>query len=264
MFRIHIFESWCVFAIFSYLLYQFSRVVETSISFAFAFTLGLLHSLEPSHAKAVLASFFLNRKRTVREAIFFAIVVTLAHTMSIYLLAIGGYVFGPFLKKMLIHRDMLEAWSEMIGAILMIVIGVWMFWNEQKVGFHKKEDHDHDHSHGHFFHHHHYSHEHPAPSSWRQIFVLGFCSGAIPCMSGLAVLLKAWTTASPYRGLALVAVFSLGLGVVVLVMCLAMQQMARTMDLYWKKSSKWTRFLPTLSSIVIFLMGIGVLINSLI
>lgn len=229
-----------------------------SLTFASAFALGLLHSLEPSHAKAVLASFFLNRKRTVWEAVAFAATVTIAHTLTIYLLALIGYALGAA-----IHAEAVEHVSEVIGGIVMMAIGAWMFWTERKVGFHRDEGCGHDHSHGHFFHHHDDHHNHPTASSWKQIFILGFCSGAIPCMSGLAVLVSAWTTASPQRGLALVAVFSLGLGLVVLTMCLAMQQAARLMDVYWKASARWTRFLPLVSAALIFLIGILVMGHSL-
>lgn len=231
---------------------------EISLGFTSAFTLGLLHSLEPSHAKAVLAAYFLNRRRTVMEAVFFAITVTVAHTLMIYLLALGGYALGPFWS-----HSVFKSWSEWIGGILMMGIGGWMFWNERKAGFHKKKGDGVDDSGGHFFHHHDDHHDHGTPSSLRQIFLLGFCSGAIPCMSGLAVLVFAWTTVSPVQGLALVAVFSAGLGLVVLAMCIAMQQAARAMDIYWKNSARWTRFLPVVSSIMIMLIGIFVVFQKL-
>jgi len=97
----------------------------------------------------------------------------------------------------------------------------------------------------------------------KQIFALGFCSGAVPCTMGLVVLLEAWSTQSPLFGLLLVGVFSLGLGGVVLVMCLLMQRMDSTMELYWKKSAKWTWLLPTLSATLIFLMGAYVTFHGL-
>lgn len=226
---------------------------ELSLGFASAFTLGLLHSLEPSHSKAVLAAYFLNRKRTLWEAVAFAVTVTIAHTLVIYLLAFLGFAAGFSL-----HPETGEHWSEVIGGMVMIGVGIWMFWSEWKVGFHRHPQCEHDHSHGHFFHHHDYRHDHPTPASWRQIFLLGFCSGAIPCMSGMVVLVMAWTTASPAYGLALVAMFSLGLGLVVLIMCVAMQQMARLMDAYWQNSRRWNRFLPAFSSIIIVVMGVWV------
>lgn len=231
---------------------------EVPLGFASAFILGLSHSLEPSHAKVVLASYFLNQKRTLMEAVIFAVTVTLAHTLVIYLLAFLGYTIGPFFQSKIIGYG-----SELIGGVIMICIGVWMFYSEQKAGFHKHcgcEDH---HSHGHFFHHHEYHHDHPVPSSWYQVFLLGFCSGAVPCMSGLAVLVLAWSTTSLIHGLTLVAVFSSGLGLVVLVMCIIMQQTAHVMDVYWQKSERWTRFLPVVSSAIITLTGLFVLLQGI-
>ncbi len=230
---------------------------EVSLGFTSAFALGLLHSLEPSHAKAVLAAYFLNRRRTIVEAVIFAVTVTLAHTLVIYLLALAGYALGP-----LFHHEVFKSWSEFIGGMLMMGISGWMFWNEWKAGFHRDEC-EVNHAAGHFFHHHDCSHHHAVPSSWRQVFLLGFCSGAIPCMSGLAVLVLAWTTASPVQGLMLVAVFSAGLGLVVLVMCLAMQQAARAMDAYWKSSARWMRFLPVVSATMIMLIGVFVIVQGL-
>ena len=187
------------------------------------------------------------------EAVFFAVTVTIAHTLVIYALALAGFGLEP-----LLNRQTIERWSELSAGILMMGIGGWMFWNERRADFHRKETTTCDHAHGHFFHHHDYHHDHPIPSSWRQIFVLGFCSGAIPCMSGGAVLLMAWTTGSTWLGLSLVGVFSLGLGLVVLAMCVVTQQAARMMDQYWSQSSRWTRFLPIMSSILILMIGLGV------
>ncbi len=230
---------------------------EWTLTFAPAFTLGLLHSLEPSHAKAVLASYFLNRKRTFLEAVVFAVTVTIAHTLAIYALALVGFVLGP-----LLNHQSVERWSALSAGVVMMGIGGWLFWNERRAGFHREESAGCDHGHGHFFHHSDYHHDHPMPSSWRQIFVLGFCSGAIPCMSGVAVLLMAWTTGSKWLGLSLVGVFSLGLGLVVFAMCVATQQSARLMDRYWKKSAHWTRFLPIMSSVLILLIGVAVTLQA--
>ncbi len=233
-------------------------MTKLPLTFAWAFLLGLLHSLEPSHAKAVLATYFLNRQRTIVEAIAFAATVTLAHTLSIYALALLGYALGPLFPK-----ERLGDWSEMLGGTLMMGIGVWMFWAERRAGYHTRECCGQDHAHGHLFHHSTYHHDHSAPTSLRQAFVLGFCSGAIPCMSGLTVLLMAWTSGSPSRGLGLVAVFSLGLGLVVLALCLAMRQMAQVMERYWKSAERWGRVLPLASAFLIFMVGMSVVAHNL-
>lgn len=231
---------------------------DAPTTFLYAFAVGLLHSLEPSHAKAVLASYFLDRRRTVVQAVAFAATVTLAHTLTIYALGAAGYALGAALDP-----ELVETWSGRIGGLVMIGIGAWMFWNERRVKFHRHDACCHDHSHGHFFHHH-LEHDHASkPSSLREVFVLGFCSGVIPCMTGMSVLVLAWTTSSPARGLALVAFFSAGLGLVVLAMCLLMQQAAQLMSRFWEKAENWNRFLPVLSAALIFLMGVAVLIHAL-
>lgn len=232
--------------------------MQTGLTYASAFALGLLHSLEPSHAKAVLASYFLNRRRTVAEAVAFALTVTLAHTLSIYALAALGWFVGPILRG-----DAVETGSRLLGGLLMVGLGAWMLRGERRVHPPGNETCACDHAHGHFFHHPTYHHDHPAPSSLRQAFVLGFCSGVIPCLSGLAVLLMAWSTGSPSHGMALVAVFSAGLGLVVLVLSLTMQQAAQVMDRYWKGAARWSRHLPVLSATLIFLFGVAVLVSTL-
>lgn len=221
-----------------------------------AFAVGLLHSLEPSHAKAVLAAYFLDHRRTRGEAVAFAGIVTIAHTLSIFSLAIAGYALGPLLSG-----DSVERWGSMIGGGVMILMGFWMLWSEKRVNFHRHDEnimsccgHSHD-----FFHHHSSHHDHSKPSSWKQIFILGFCSGAVPCMSGLAVLTMAWSTANFWWGMLLISAFSVGLGSVVLILCLAMQQAARAMDRYWQKASRWNRYLPLVSSGLIILMGVFVI-----
>ena len=225
-------------------------MTEIPLGLTSTFILGLLHSMEPSHAKATLAAYFLNQKRTAMEAVAFAVTVTLAHTLVIYALALTGYALGP-----LFSNEAVERWSKLFGGVLMAGMGVWMFWSERNAGFHKGGSPEPASFYGHFFHHHPCHDDHAAPSSWRQIFLLGFCSGMIPCMTGLTILVLAWTTTTLFYGLALVTVFSIGMGLVVLVMCLLMQQMARVMDVYWEKSARWIRFLPVLSSLLIILMG---------
>lgn len=229
---------------------------DLTLTFGSAFALGLLHSLEPSHAKAVLASYFLDRRRTVPEAVAFAVTVTLAHTLSIYALAAVGYSLGPLFVK-----EHLAEWFEVAGGLLMVLVGLGMLWGERRANFHRGccgDDPE-----GHFFHHHGHGHQHVPPSSLRQAFALGFCSGSIPCLSGLAVLLMAWSTAMPARGMALVLVFSLGLGAVVLTLSLGMQQMAHAMERYWHGAARWSRFLPVASAILVLVVGLWVLAGSL-
>jgi nickel/cobalt transporter (NicO) family protein len=228
---------------------------DKPLTLAFAFLLGLMHSLEPSHAKAVLASYFLNKKRTVVEALFFALTVTLAHTFTIFVIALIGFAIGP-----IINSETLERWGQLFGGIFMVGLAIWMFFNERKAQFHGKDAccGGHDESGGHFFHHHHFGHQHPLPRSFREIFLVGFCSGAIPCVLGLVVLAQAWSTGSPMKGLLLVGIFSLGLGSVVLVMALMMQQLGRLaakLENYWNHSVNLTRWLPLLSAFLIFSMG---------
>lgn len=146
---------------------------------------------------------------------------------------------------------------------VMILMGIWMLWTEKKADFHRHEgegesagccNYAHD-----FFHHHSSHHAHSQPSSLRQIFVLGFCSGAIPCLSGLAILTMAWSTVNLGRGILMVSAFSAGLGLVVLILCVAMQQVAQVMDRYWQGAVRWSRYLPIVSSALIILMGLAVL-----
>lgn len=229
---------------------------DAVLTFGSAFALGLLHSLEPSHAKAVLASYFLDRRRTAAEAVAFSATVTLAHTLSIFALAAIGYALGPALVK-----EHLASSFEAAGGGLMLAVGLWMLWGERRANFHRGCCGGDDE--GHFFHHHGHGHHHPVPASLRQAFVLGFCSGSIPCLSGLAVLLMAWSTATPARGIALVLVFSLGLGFVVLALSLGMQQMARAMDRYWAGAARWSRFLPVASALLVLGMGAWVLAEAL-
>lgn len=232
------------------------RMHEIPLTFASAFTLGLLHSLEPSHAKAVLASYFLDRRRTLAEAFAFAATVTLAHTITIYALALVGYALGPVFVK-----ESLAEWFEAAGGLLMLAIGAWMLWCERRAHFHR--DGCCGDAAGHLFHHHAHGHRHEAPSSLRQAFVLGLCGGSIPCLTGLAVLLMAWSTATPARGMALVLVFSLGLGTVVLALSLGMRQMAQAMDRYWRGAARWSRFLPVGSALLILGVGFWVLVKAL-
>lgn len=214
-----------------------------------AFALGLLHSLEPSHAKAVLASYFLDRRRTILEALVFAATVTVAHTLAIFLLAGVLYASGAALDA-----EIDERMSEITAGVFMVAVGAWMLWTEKRANFHRNEK-EADHACGHLFHHHGYHHTHGTPSTLKGVFVLGFCSGSVPCMTGIAVLLQAWAIGSPFEGFMMLALFSLGLGIVVLGLSIATQQSAQLIERYWKGAARWSRFLPVISSVLILSIG---------
>jgi len=115
-----------------------------------AILLGALHGLEPGHSKTMMAAFIVAVRGTVAQAVLLGLAATLSHTAVVWLVALGGMVFGQRWSA-----EASEPWMQVISAVLIIGVAVWMLWrtSQQKAAcFHEhgEDDHDHDHDgHGH-------------------------------------------------------------------------------------------------------------------
>src|SRR5262245_37801393 len=80
--------------------------------------LGALHAMEPGHGKALIAIYFVGRKRTLADVFALAVIVTLTHTFSVVALAaLGTWLVQSFWQE----RLMLGV--ELVGGAAIIIIG---------------------------------------------------------------------------------------------------------------------------------------------
>ncbi len=122
-----------------------------------AILLGALHGLEPGHSKTMMAAFIIAVRGTLMQAVLLGLAATVSHTAIVWLIALGGMYFGQQWSA-----EASEPWMQVISAVLIVGVAVWMLWRTSQAKAacfhdHGAEDaHDHDHDHGHA--HHGYAH----------------------------------------------------------------------------------------------------------
>jgi nickel/cobalt exporter len=124
-----------------------------------AILLGALHGLEPGHSKTMMAAFIIAVRGTLMQAVLLGLAATVSHTAIVWLIALGGMYFGQQWSA-----EASEPWMQLISAVLIIGVAVWMLWrtSQNKAACfhdhgsegghdhdHAHEDHGHDHDHGH-------------------------------------------------------------------------------------------------------------------
>ena len=135
-----------------------------------AILLGALHGLEPGHSKTMMAAFIIAVRGTLMQAVLLGLAATVSHTAVVWLIALGGMVFGQQWSA-----EASEPWMQIVSAVLIVGVAAWMLWRtarDKAACFHDHGDggHDHDHahrdhghehaSHGHAHEHHDHDHDH--------------------------------------------------------------------------------------------------------
>jgi nickel/cobalt exporter len=120
-----------------------------------AILLGALHGLEPGHSKTMMAAFIIAVRGTLMQAVLLGLAATVSHTAIVWLIALGGMYFGQQWSA-----EASEPWMQVISAVLIIGVAVWMLWRtsqDKAACFHdhgSEGGHEHDHAHDHHGHEH--------------------------------------------------------------------------------------------------------------
>ncbi len=136
-----------------------------------SFIYGILHAVGPGHGKAVITSYMLADKETLRRGIFLAFLSSLIQALSAITL-VGGLYLAARATGM--QTKWVEAWLETLSWAFVAVIGAWLMFKQIRPmlfrrrtasGPHVHHDHDHEHvrehAHGEHFHSHAFHvHEH--------------------------------------------------------------------------------------------------------
>ena len=88
-----------------------------------AILLGALHGLEPGHSKTMMAAFIIAVRGTLMQAVLLGLAATVSHTAIVWLIALGGMYFGQQWSA-----EASEPWMQVISAVLIIGVAVWMLW----------------------------------------------------------------------------------------------------------------------------------------
>ena len=240
-----------------------------------AVLLGALHALEPGHSKSLMAAFIIAIRGTPRQAVLLGVAAAVGHTIVIWALAALGLWLGDALIL-----DKAEPWLILISGVLIMALAARLLASVHG-GIASHHHHDHDHHHGHE---HGHDHDHGSGMdedahaaahareieqrfagrrdvTQGEILWFGFTGGLLPCPAALAVLLICLQLKAFTLGIAMVAAFSVGLAMtLVLVGLLAAwgsQQFAQRSERY----DTWSRRLPYISGALVMAVGLIIFIR---
>ena len=132
----------------------FSELIQQGALHAWLFIpsailLGALHGLEPGHSKTMMAAFIVAIKGSISQAVLLGITATISHTFVVWLVALIG--LGFFRGRW--NAETTEPYFQVISAVLIIGIALWMFIRTWKEGQQRKrveaggrDDHSHTHN----------------------------------------------------------------------------------------------------------------------
>lgn len=246
------------------------------IALIIATGMGALHALSPGHGKTMVAAYLVGEKGTIRDAITLGSIVTLTHVSSVIIIGVIALILSEFILP-----QQLYPWLGVVSGVLILIVGCWTLAKrtiyKKNPHYHSHDGHghshtgdhghDHDHSHNHDSdkHHHHHGHVHshlPTTDkiSLSNLLFLGISGGLVPCPTALVVLLAAVAMHRIAFGLALIFAFSFGLASVLIIVGILVVKYSKLL----MPANKEIKNVPILSSIIIILIGFGLLFNSLV
>lgn len=261
-------------------------MTQTLMLYAGAVTLGALHAFEPGHGKTLIAAYMIGTRGRAWDGFLLGAIVTFTHTFSVILLGLVAQLLSQSYSESELHN-----WLGLLSAAVILGVGLWML--RQRLGHSSSQGHIHlfgkGHSHAspqqegqcqsHDDHHHHHDdhgrhHEHHThtghgshshahdhgrsdePTSYNiwNLFFLGISGGMIPCPAAIATLLAAIGAGRIAQGLSMTMFFSLGLGLVMMSIGVALSQTGR----FTRKISENLEFgrrMGVVSAVLIVFLG---------
>ena len=205
------------------------QLTITGLSLALLF--GAVHGLTPGHGKTIATAYLAGSDSTLMQAFTLSIVVTLTHTLGIFVLGLLVLLSDRYLLP-----DQLYYIFSLLSGIAISIIGFWQlesYFNP----------HPHEHEHHHLEHHH------------SNLISLGIAGGLIPCSEALVLLLGAVALHRTVYGLELVAAFSLGLGMTLVVVGAIAVYCRQWLDRL-PQFEDMRSYFPFISAILISVMGL--------
>lgn len=163
-----------------------------------SFVWGAAHAFTPGHGKAIAGAYLVGARASWRQAIALGIVVTIAHTAVVMVLAVAALI----LKDRFVYPQ----WLRPLGAVMILLVGTRqvVMGIARITGIHLHTHHHHHHDHAH-------SHGTDSPAQTRDVITVGISGGMVPCPASIVLILMAWQLGMPALGLACIISFSIGL-----------------------------------------------------
>ena len=241
-----------------------------------AFGFGALHALSPGHGKAMVAAYLIGTKGTVWHAVLLGLVVTLTHTVGVFVLGL----ITLWASRWIVPERLYPIISGLSG-LAVAGMGLGLLWHrlrmwrlertERAQGAEAGEDGDRVqdfevvlssngvNTNGDDFAMQRRTQE---PMPLRTLIGLGITGGALPCPSALVVMLSAIALHRIGFGLLLIVSFSLGLAVVLTVLGLLVMR-ARGLMERASPLAKYMLGLSVLSAGAVTIIGLLLLFRSL-
>lgn len=229
-----------------------------------ALAFGAAHAFTPGHGKTLVAAYLVGERGTVRHAVVLAVATTVAHTGSVILVA--AVLWGVYGNNVPLAA---QSALQLVAGLLVIAVGLWLLLRRatgQADHFHLFAGHHHHHGDGHGHHHHHHGdgdhHHHHGPdaaaaktdTAWARLVLMGLGGGLVPCWDAVLLLVAAAAVGRLGFAFPLLVAFSLGLGLVLVALGVAVVHAHRAGQ-SWFKDSRWFKLLPVVSAAL--LVGVG-------
>ncbi len=228
-----------------------------------ALLFGAAHAFTPGHGKTLVAAYLVGERGTVRHAVVLAVATTVAHTGSVILVA--AVLWGVYGNDVPLAA---QSALQLVAGLLVIAVGLWLLLRRatgQADHFHLFAGHHHHHDHGDGHGHHHHGdgdphHHGPDPAAarsdtaWARLVLMGLGGGLVPCWDAVLLLVAAAAVGRLGFAFPLLVAFSLGLGLVLVALGVAVVHAHRAGQSRFK-DSRWFKLLPVVSAAL--LVGVG-------
>lgn len=244
--------------------------------------MGALHAFEPGHGKTIIAAYMIGTRGRAIDGILLGFIVTFTHTFSVIILGLIAKLLSQTYSA-----EQLHGWLGLISAVLILAVGLWMLRQRLSGSGHRHfhlfgKGHDHGHgqthqqvdSHHHDLHDHHHAHHHhqhrqvtdktaakAQPGIWN-LLILGISGGLVPCPAAIATLLAAIAAGRIAMGLTMAIFFSLGLGLVMMVIGVVLSQAGR-LTRRFESNPDFSRRMGIVSAVIITILGTLTLFHSI-
>lgn len=191
---------------------------------------GAVHGLTPGHGKTIATAYLVGSNSTLSQALMLSAIITLTHTLGIFLL---GFVV-LFASNYLLPEQVHYVFS-LLSGIAISIIGFWQlesYFNPQ-----------------------HHEHHHLDELGSKSLIGIGIAGGLMPCSEALILLLSAIALHKEIYGLELVAAFSVGLGLTLIAIGLIAVYCRQWLYRLTQFSNIQT-YLPLFSAVAISVIGL--------
>jgi ABC-type nickel/cobalt efflux system permease component RcnA len=209
-----------------------------------AFSLGLLHALEPGHGKTLMAGTLVGSQRKWLDPI--SIGVSTAGGHAIGMLA---FVSASFFRAHEVAAEKFRHHVELAMGCAVVLISLTLITRVVRARYQRGADRGTSHHSG--------SscgcraHQNKVPLS-----VVGFLIGIVPCPSAVAICLSATKVGSYTSAILLSGLFALGVAMTISILGVTITHSSGRITQYLMGSEKLSRFMELLSPTIVLILGI--------